>query len=283
MANPVLNENGESILVPKLYLSKLTGKKIYADGSIISASNLDVKVQGNIKRASTEEEKKEIDQDITNSIISANKNGLLKLSDFEDNLLNNLTEEQKEELKDFKDTRLETAQKDFDDAVEDKITELNEQIEKLREDEYNNTDKIREKLTEIITELRVIKFDSDNFKKLVEKTYIASLNARGKFVNSGTFRASGGFAVDAGDINNYNIFQSGQGGISLKARRDINIESQYAELSVKNDFFGEQIYGSINSQAKVTTTGNLILQAGRDLNIVGVDVNVGLEWVFLDR
>ena len=57
------------------------------------------------------------------------------------------------------------------DKIEGWKIRLTSQIEKLREDEYNNTDKIREKLTEIITELRVIKFDSDNFKKLVEKTY----------------------------------------------------------------------------------------------------------------
>ena len=71
---PVLNENGEPILVPKLYLSKLTGKKIDADGSIFSASKIDINIQGDKTKKLNEKEKKEFNQDIIDRILSVREN-----------------------------------------------------------------------------------------------------------------------------------------------------------------------------------------------------------------
>ena len=164
--------------------------------------------------------------------------------------------------------KLKTAEDEFTQARDNRIQTLKDEIKKYEDESiYENAEEIQLRLNQIITELEGAKFNLENFKKLVEKTYLASLNARGKFVNSGTFRASDGFSVRAGDINNHGRLQSGRGGIALIGRRDVNIES----LAYEKDR-GGQIYGGVYANASIESKGQVFIFAGRDYNQRGSSV-----------
>ena len=211
-----------------------------------------------------------------------------------------------EELKELTGEKLKTAEDEFTQARDNKIQALKDEIKEYEDESiYGNAEEIQARLNEIITELQGAKFNSENFKKLVEKTYLASLNARGKFVNSGTFRASDGFSVRAGDINNHGRLQSGRGGIALIGSRDVNIESLAYEKNdtysvdedVKVDFLtrllekrenhtniyrNSQIYGGVYANASIESEGGIFIQAGRDYNQIGASVRTnGQDFLYL--
>ena len=302
-----INGVTQKYLVPRLYLAKVTRAEIdEADGSIISARNVDITVEGNLQETMDEEENALIDQylaknsakkiaaDVQAILTDANV-GVVKLSVNDRRLENQISQEQSAELDSLIETELEQALQDFNFATTSKILEIRDEIEALEKEietieahRYQNSgrnknlnqnqisssirskwkkiDELRQKTDELTT----TKFDRENYTNLIKKSYLTTLDRREQFVNSGTIRARDGLTVHAGNhINNHSKIQSGTGGISLAAEGNVNIESQYVE-----DDQGSHVYGNIYSNASLNTKGDLQIIAGQDINITAADVNV---------
>ncbi len=268
----VLDKDGKKILVPRLYISKLTREKIDADGSVFSARRISVVVRGDTTKPIDEKEKNQFSQDIIDRMLSvgSNANNSLELTKAEDDLYENLTDEQKDELEALIKEKKDTAEAAFEQAREDKIKELKAEIKKYEDESvYENAAEIQANLQAIIVSLSEdnLVYDEVDFIALVRKIYLITLRSRGEFVNSGTFRASDGFTVYAGDINNYSHLQAGTGGFSLVGIRDVNIESlAYSESG------GGQTFGGVYTTASIESEGVGFVYAGQNYNQIGANV-----------
>ena len=271
-----INGVTQKYLVPRLYLAKVTRAEIdEADGSIISARNVDIIVEVDLQKTMDEEENALIDKylaknsakkiaDDVKAILTDATVGVVKLSVNDRRLENQLSPEQSAELDSLIEIELEQALKDFNFATTSKILELQDKIKKITFFSYSPT------LNEKIDKLTTTKFDRESYINLIKKSYLTTLDRRGQFVNSGTVRARDGLTVHAGNhINSSGNLKAGTGGIYLKATGNVNIASNYTE----NDF-GDQIYGRLTSNASLNTKGNLNIVAGQDINITAADVNV---------
>ena len=127
-----INGVTQKYLVPRLYLAKVTRAEIdEADGSIISARNVDITVEGNLQETMDEEENALIDQylaknsakkiaaDVQAILTDANV-GVVKLSVNDRRLENQISQEQSAELDSLIETELEQALQDFNFATTSK-------------------------------------------------------------------------------------------------------------------------------------------------------------------
>ena len=302
-----INGITQKYLVPRLYLAKVTRAEIdEADGSIISARNVDITVEGNLQETMDEEENALIDKylaknsakkiaaDVQAILTDANV-GVVKLSVNDRRLENQISQEQSAELESLIETELEQVLQNFNFATtskilnfEDEIEALEKKIETIEARRYQNSGRnknlnqnqisnsIRSKwkkvdeLRQKIDKLTTTKFDTESYTNLIKKSYLTTLDRRGQLVNSGTIRARDELTVHAGNhINSSGNLKAGTGGISLAAEGNVNIESQYVE-----DDQGSHVYGNIYSNASLNTKGDLQIIAGQDINITAADVNV---------
>ena len=134
-----INGVTQKYLVPRLYLAKVTRAEIdEADGSIISARNVDIIVEVDLQKTMDEEENALIDKylaknsakkiaDDVKAILTDATVGVVKLSVNDRRLENQLSPEQSAELDSLIEIELEQALKDFNFATTSKILELQRQ------------------------------------------------------------------------------------------------------------------------------------------------------------
>ena len=141
-----INGVTQKYLVPRLYLAKVTRAEIdEADGSIISARNVDIIVEGNLQETMDEEENALIDKylaknsakkiaaDVQAILTDANV-GVVKLNVNDRRLENQLSPEQSIELDGLIETELEQALQDFNFATTSKILNFEDEIESLEKE-----------------------------------------------------------------------------------------------------------------------------------------------------
>ena len=98
-----------------------------------------------------------------------------------------------------------------------------------------------------------------------EQTYIAQLNERGGFNNSGSVVAKSDLTIDAqGDLTNNGQISAG-GNADLKANKIINESTSYDGA----------IDSGITKQAGITAGGNLTLAASTTIENIGADISTG--------
>ena len=270
-----------------------------ADGSIISARNVDIKVKGGMQAVMDEDEQAEINQHLEQihqqreevdfeAIISEEGAEEVTLSTNETRLFKNLTPAQAQEVQNLIDgLKIDEIQEKFKEERTNKIQTLEKEIASKKKELKSkkrtlkwlgNALATKSKIEEIereiaqsqkeLTNAKKAKFNPENYEKLAIKSYLTVLDQRGQLVNTGTIRGRESVTLySENHINNHGAIQSGAGGISLEAEGNVNIESQYVE-----DNQGSNVYGNIYNNASLNTTGNLKIVAGQDINITAADI-----------